>query len=126
MIIKVTILILIIGANLQVLDVCKRIQWSREVNRVFDKASDTQAKPDLQRVFQRIINTLDALTDAVRQNQSGGRTVTPLNQARMSYLTATLLELRDTTQTLVQDNPTSRFVCLHVAIYWIYKYIKYI
>ncbi|XP_042865646.1 uncharacterized protein LOC122249110 [Penaeus japonicus] len=92
---------------LQVLDVCKRIQWSREVNRVFDKASDTQAKPDLQRVFQGIINTLDALTDAVRQNQSGGRTVTPLNQARMSYLTATLLELRDTTQTLVQDNPTS-------------------
>ncbi|XP_047493549.1 dynein heavy chain, cytoplasmic-like [Penaeus chinensis] len=92
---------------LQVLDVCKRIQWSREVNRAFAMVSETQDKPDLQRVLKRIINVLDALTNAVRHNQSEGRTVSPLKQARMSYLTATLLELRDTTQTLVQDNPSS-------------------
>lgn len=72
--------------------------------------SETQDKPDLQRVLKRIINVLGALTNAVRQNQSENRTVSPLKQARMSYLTATLLELRDTTQTLVQDNPGSRFV----------------
>lgn len=72
--------------------------------------SETQDKPDLQRVLKRIMNVLDAFTNAVRQNQSEGRTVSPLKQARMSYLTATLLELRDRTQTLVQDNPSSRFV----------------
>ncbi|XP_053633337.1 uncharacterized protein [Cherax quadricarinatus] len=92
---------------LQVLDVCRRIQWDRQITVAFEATTSSGTKPDLQTVARSVGQDLKTLTGWTRRVQEG---TTPLRAAQLAYLTATLLELRDTTAELLKDNPTSRSV----------------
>lgn len=98
------------------LDVCRRIQWSRQITTALDVAASNEMKTDLQTVMKSLRKELKTLTGAMRVKPEGTRT--PLRAAQLAYLTATLVELRDITAALMKDNPTSRCVWTFTILYY--------
>ncbi|XP_068222067.1 dynein axonemal heavy chain 6-like [Palaemon carinicauda] len=88
---------------LQVLDICRRIQWSTQIIDILDNAYETKVKPNLQSVLTKIEDDLITLQGITNLH------VSAQHESRLTYSIITLLSLREATKMLIADKPDNRW-----------------
>ncbi|XP_066941288.1 dynein axonemal heavy chain 6-like [Macrobrachium rosenbergii] len=88
---------------LQVLDICRRIQWSTQIIDILDNAYESKVKPNLHSVLTKIEDDLKILQELTNLK------VSAQHESRLTYLIITILSLREATKMIIADKPDNRW-----------------